>query len=106
MSLRAEDECPIPEATRRVARAAFPRGTLCMRLADRLGPLHRDEQYVETAGRVALRAIEAMPSSAAVIASRSRGPLQQQARHGPSGGFAAGCFADGSLRDGSATGSS
>jgi transposase len=45
MSLRAEDEYPIPEATRRVAHAAFPKGTLCMRLADRLGPLYRDEQF-------------------------------------------------------------
>jgi transposase len=45
MSLRAEDEYPIPEATRRVARAAFPKGTLCMRLADQLGPLYRDEQF-------------------------------------------------------------
>lgn len=45
MSLRAEDEYPIPEVTRRVAHAAFPKGTLCMRLADRLGPLYRDEQF-------------------------------------------------------------
>jgi transposase len=45
MSLRAEDEYPIPEETRRVAHAAFPKGTLCMRLADRLGPLYRDEQF-------------------------------------------------------------
>jgi transposase len=45
MSLRAEDEYPIPEATRRVAHAAFPKATLCMRLADRLGPLYRDEQF-------------------------------------------------------------
>ena len=45
MSLRAEDEYPIPEETRRVAHAAFPKSTLCMRLADRLGPLYRDEQF-------------------------------------------------------------
>ncbi|HEX6243663.1 MAG TPA: transposase, partial [Polyangiales bacterium] len=45
MSLRAKDEYPIPEVTRRVAHAAFPKGTLCMRLADRLGPLYRDEQF-------------------------------------------------------------
>ncbi len=45
MSLRAKDEHPIPEATRRIARAAFPKGTLAMRLADRLGAIYRDEQF-------------------------------------------------------------
>src|SRR3954468_5153934 len=40
MSLRAKDEHPIPEATRRVARAAFPKGALAMRLADRLGAIY------------------------------------------------------------------
>ena len=49
MSLRAEEGHPIPETTRRVARAraraAFPKGTLCMRLADRLGPLYRDGRF-------------------------------------------------------------
>src|SRR4051794_68406 len=44
MSLRPDDEHPIPEATRRVARAAFPKGTLAMRLADQLGAIYRDEQ--------------------------------------------------------------
>jgi hypothetical protein len=29
MSLQAEDGYPIPEETRRIARAAFPKGTLC-----------------------------------------------------------------------------
>src|SRR4051794_25776698 len=45
MSLRADDEPPIPDATRRVARAAFPKGTLAMRLADQLGAIYRDEQF-------------------------------------------------------------
>lgn len=47
MSLQAEEEYPIPEDTRRVARAAFPKGTLCMRLADRLGTLYQDQQFTE-----------------------------------------------------------
>jgi hypothetical protein len=34
MSLQAEDKYPIPEETRRITRAAFPKGTLCMRLTD------------------------------------------------------------------------
>src|SRR3954447_19239871 len=45
MSLRPDDEHPIPEATRRIARAAFPRGTLAMRLADQLGAIYRDAQF-------------------------------------------------------------
>jgi transposase len=45
MSLRAEDEHPIPEATRRIARSAFPKGTLAMCLADKLGAVYRDEQF-------------------------------------------------------------
>src|SRR3954452_4848616 len=45
MSLRAEDEDPIHDATRRVARAGFPKGTLAMRLADQLGAIYRDEQF-------------------------------------------------------------
>src|SRR3954466_10239761 len=45
MSLRPDDEHPIPEATRRIARAAFPRGTLAMRLADQLGAIYRDEEF-------------------------------------------------------------
>lgn len=35
---------PIPEETQRVARAAFPRGTLSMPVADHLGPLSHDAQ--------------------------------------------------------------
>jgi transposase len=45
MSLQAENGHPIPEETRRIARAAFPKGTLCMRLADRLGLLYQDQQF-------------------------------------------------------------
>lgn len=47
MSLRAEDERPIFEETRRVARAAFPKGTLVMRLADQLGAIYRDKEFAE-----------------------------------------------------------
>jgi len=43
-----------------------------------------DEQYVETAGRVALRAIEAMPSPATVIAS----PYDPEARYSSKRGMA------------------
>ncbi len=37
MSLHPQTGYQIPEETQRVARAAFPKGTLCLRIADRLG---------------------------------------------------------------------
>jgi transposase len=37
----------IPEETRRVAHAAFPKGTLGLRIAEELGPLYRDDQFAD-----------------------------------------------------------
>jgi hypothetical protein len=45
MSLRPEAHYPIPEETQRVARAAFPKGNLCLHLVDVLGPLYQDQQF-------------------------------------------------------------
>jgi transposase len=45
MSLHPEATYPIPEATQRVARAAFPRGNFYMQVADRLGTLYHDAQF-------------------------------------------------------------
>ena len=45
MSLHPEDPTAPPEETRRVARAAFPKGTLCLDIADALGPVYRDSQF-------------------------------------------------------------
>jgi transposase len=45
MSLHPEDPTPPPEETRRVARAAFPKRTLCLDIADALGPIYRDSQF-------------------------------------------------------------
>src|SRR5947209_18381777 len=45
MSLRPQPTGSIPEETRRVAQAAFPKGTLCLRIADELGGLYRDGQF-------------------------------------------------------------
>src|SRR5215469_12280120 len=47
MSLRPQAPCSIPEETYRVAHAAFPKGTLCLRIADDLGDLYRDDQFAE-----------------------------------------------------------
>lgn len=45
MSLHPQPSYPVPEETCRVARAAFPKGTLCLHLADALGPIYHDEQF-------------------------------------------------------------
>ena len=37
----------IPEETQRVARAAFPRSTLCLQIADALGPVYEDESFAD-----------------------------------------------------------
>jgi transposase len=47
MSLHPRPDSPIPDETRRVAHAAFPKGTLCLRIADELGPVFRDDQFAE-----------------------------------------------------------
>src|SRR6516225_4754850 len=47
MSLRPQPPLAIPEETHRVAHAAFPKGTLCLRIAAELGDLYRDDQFAE-----------------------------------------------------------
>ena len=47
MSLRPQPTVSIPEDTQRVAQAAFPKSTLCLRIADELGDLYRDDQFAE-----------------------------------------------------------
>jgi transposase len=45
MSLQPQPAYVIPEETRRVAHAAFPKGALCLRLVEALGQLYLDEQF-------------------------------------------------------------
>ena len=47
MSLQAQTQNPIPEETQRVARAAFPKGNLYIRMRDELGELYQDEQFID-----------------------------------------------------------
>ena len=42
MSLRPAPIGPVPEATARVARAAFPKGSAYLRLRDTLGTMYTD----------------------------------------------------------------
>ena len=45
MSLHPRPIAPIPVATARVARAAFPKGTVAMRIRDEVGVIYQDEQF-------------------------------------------------------------
>jgi transposase len=45
MSLQPRSDFAIPEETRRVAHAAFPKGPPCLRIADELGLIFRDDQF-------------------------------------------------------------
>jgi transposase len=47
VSLRPQPPRAIPEATHCVAHAAFAKGTLCLRIADELAGLYRDDQFAE-----------------------------------------------------------
>jgi transposase len=51
MSLRPRPFGEVPEVTARVARASFPKGTLCLRIRDELGAVFTDEQFVGLFGR-------------------------------------------------------
>ena len=46
MSLQPQPAYPIPDETRRVAHAAFPKGSLCLRLVEVLGQLYLDDGVV------------------------------------------------------------
>jgi transposase len=47
MSLHPEAIEPVPEETARIARAAFPKGNLCLRLRDTLGTIYTDEFFAD-----------------------------------------------------------
>lgn len=45
MSLQAQKIPPVPEETARIARAAFPKGNLYMKMRDELGTIYNDENF-------------------------------------------------------------
>ncbi len=47
MSLQPQPLGPVPAETARVARAAFPKGSLCLRIADALGSLYQDADFAD-----------------------------------------------------------
>ncbi|HEY9661850.1 MAG TPA: transposase, partial [Allocoleopsis sp.] len=47
MSLQPEIAYTVPEQTARIAKAAFPKSTLCMKIYDHLGTIFRDHDFVD-----------------------------------------------------------
>ena len=47
MSLPRQTLYSVPAQTQRVARAAFPKGSLCLRLADELGTLFENQDFAD-----------------------------------------------------------
>ncbi|MEU9028637.1 IS1182 family transposase [Streptomyces sp. NPDC048383] len=47
MSMQPKEPVVVPAETVRVARAAFPKGSLAIRVRDELGPLFRDEEFAD-----------------------------------------------------------
>src|SRR5215469_13116163 len=47
MSFKPEGIEPVPEETARIARAAFPKGNLCLRLRDALGTIYTDQLFAD-----------------------------------------------------------
>jgi transposase len=86
MSLHPEEPPSTPEETSRVARAAFPKGTLCLHIADALGAIYKDGQFIalfprrgqpaEAPGRLAmatvLQYVEGLSDRQAADAVRGR----------------------------------
>jgi transposase len=86
MSLQPQEEFRIPDQTRCVALAAFPKGCACLRVGDVLGCVYQDKQFAslfprrgqpaEAPGRLALVTVlqfmEALSDRQAADAVRAR----------------------------------
>ena len=86
MSMQPREPGEVPAETVRVARAAFPKGSLAIRLRDELGVLFTDEQFeglfpvrgrpAWSPGRLALVSVlqfaEGLPDRQAALAVRAR----------------------------------
>ena len=45
MSLQPQEVPPVPDETRRIARAAFPKGNVYIRRRDALGAIYQDQLF-------------------------------------------------------------
>ncbi|MEH0573214.1 MULTISPECIES: hypothetical protein [Streptomyces] len=61
MSMRPKGLPPVPEQTAVVARAAFPKGSLAIRVRDRLAEVFADEPFAEAFGCVGRRGSRRVP---------------------------------------------
>ncbi len=77
MSMYPQELGPIPTETMRVARAAYPKGSLAMRLRDELGGLYRDEEFLSLFDR------RGQPAEARLSLSRGAGAANGRRPHGP-----------------------
>src|SRR6266567_321464 len=65
MSLEPRSDDGVPELTARVVRAAFPRGTLAIRIREALGPLFADEDFAAAFPRLGRPAVS--PGALALV---------------------------------------
>src|SRR6187549_1696263 len=56
MSLQPKLDYTVPEQTARIAKAAFPKATLCMKIYDQLGTIFSDQDFVDIFARRGQRA--------------------------------------------------
>src|SRR5262249_28958574 len=47
MSLKPQAICPVPQETARIARAAYPKGNVCMQMRSVLGSIYTDEDFAD-----------------------------------------------------------
>ena len=47
MTLHSQNQFSIPEETDRVARAAYPKGNIYMKMRDALGTIYQDESFAQ-----------------------------------------------------------
>ena len=73
VSLESRDDRGVPELTARVVRAAFPKGTLAVRVREALGPLFEDESFAGASGGLAGRS------------GAGLGPAVRRGAHRPAG---------------------
>lgn len=83
MSLEPRSDDGVPELTARVVRAAFPQGTLAVRIREALGPLFADEDFAAAFPRRGSPAVS--PGSRSPTAARARCGPGAPRRHTASG---------------------
>ena len=80
MSLHPDPIGPVPEDTARIARAAFRKGNLCMRLRDVLGTIYVDEAFADLFSSTGRPAEARLSLSTSVCLAICRGSLGSASR--------------------------